>query len=139
MKTKGAIEEPPIIAKPEVDLKVFEAIHPEWLNDSFVYVHCHFENATRNMFIRIWPTTFLLDAVSNARSRLVHAENITLAPQWTMLPDSQAYAFLLIFEALPKSCRQFDLVEEVNQPGRFIVLNIARNETDVYHVNIAKR
>jgi len=91
MKRVSAIEEPPVIAKPEIDVDVLAAIQPEWLNDSFVYVHCHVDNPSSNMLIRIWPTTFLVDAVSSARSKLIHAENITLAPQWTLLPDFKRY------------------------------------------------
>ena len=88
------------------------------------------------MLIRIWRTTFLIDAASSARSQLVHAENITLAPMWTLIPGNQEYTFLLIFSGLPKSCRQFDLVEEIAQPGGFHIKNIQRNETDVYHVDL---
>lgn len=88
------------------------------------------------MLARIWRTTFLIDKISSARSPLVHAENITLAPQWTLLPDFVSYTFLLIFSALPKACKQFDLVEEIAQPGGFVVKNIARNKSDVYHINL---
>jgi hypothetical protein len=30
----------------------------------------------------------------------------------------------------------FDLVEEIPQPGGFVIKNIRRNETDVYHIDI---
>jgi hypothetical protein len=130
------IKEPPIKAKPSVDMEVLASIHPELMNDSFVYVHCHFMNEWKDMLIRIWRTTFLVDAASSARSQLIHAENISLAPQWTLIPDNQPFTFLLIFSALPKSCKQFDLIEEISQPGGFLVKAIARNETDVYHVDI---
>jgi len=133
-KTETA--EPPVKAKPEVDMDVLASIHPELMDDSFVYVHCHFQNHDYDMLIRIWRTTFLIDKASSARSQLIHAENITLAPQWTLIPDHQRYTFLLIFGALPKSCKQFDLVEEIAQPGGFMVKNIPRNERDVYHVDL---
>jgi hypothetical protein len=130
------IKEQPVKAKPSVDMEVLASIHPELMNDSFVYVHCHFMNEWKDMLIRIWQTTFLIDATSSARSKLIHAENISIAPQWTLIPDNQPFTFLLIFSALPKSCKQFDLVEEISQPGGFLVNGIARNETDVYHVDI---
>jgi hypothetical protein len=88
------------------------------------------------MLIRIWKSTFLVDKDSMARSQLVHAENISIAPQWTQIPDGVTYNFLLIFSALPKSCRTFDLVEDIPQPGGFHVANIARNDTDVYHIDL---
>ena len=131
-------EPPPVKAKPVVDMEVLLSIHPELLEDSFVYVHCHFQNHSQEMLIRIWSTTFLIDAASSARSKLVHAENITLAPHWTLIPGNQEFTFLLVFSGLPKACKQFDLVEEIAQPGGFLVKNIQRNETDVYHVDLTE-
>lgn len=104
--------------------------------NSFVYVHCYLRNSLKDMMVRIWKTTYLIDHTSSHRSELVHAENITFAPTWTRLPDNRTYSFLLIFSALPKSCIQFDLVEEITQPGGFVVQNIVRNSTDVYHVEL---
>ena len=130
------IKEPPVKAKPSVDMEVLASIHPELMDDSFVYVHCHFKNDWEGMLIRIWRTTFLIDRAAVSRSGLIHAENISIAPQWTLIADHQPFSFLLIFSSLPKSCTQFDLVEEVPQPGGFLVSNIRRNETDVYHVDL---
>lgn len=128
--------EPPVKAKPSVDMEVLASIHPELMNDSYVYVHCHFNNRWQDMLIRIWRTTFLIDRGSSTRSQLIHAENITYAPQWTLIPDKQPFSFLLIFTGLPKSCQRFDLVEEISEPGGFFVKNIQRKESDVYHVDI---
>ena len=136
---KGEEHEAPevIKVKPEVDAEALTSIDPSTLDDSFVYVHCYFQNKWQNMLIRIWKTTFLVDRTSGTRSKLLHAENISLAPVWTQIPDGQEYSFLLIFSGLPKSCRQFDLVEEIAEPGGFFVSNITRNDTDVYHINIS--
>ncbi len=130
------ILEPPVKAKPEVDIDVFTALHPEYLNDAYMYVHCHFDNLWEGMLIRIWSSTFLLDSSSPARSKLVHAENISIAPQWTMIPDKRMFSFLLIFGALPRSCTVFDLREEIPEPGGFHVKSITRNDSDVYHVDL---
>ncbi len=135
-KAGPPIQDPPVKAKPDVDMEVLLSIHPELMEDSFVYVHCHFDNRGQDALIRIWKTTFLIDPPSSTRSQLIHAENITYAPQWTLIPDHQKYTFLLIFPGLPKACKQFDLKEEISQPGGFHVKNIQRNETDVYHVNL---
>lgn len=104
--------------------------------ESHVYVHCYFNNTEKDMLIRIWKTTFLIDAHSGHRSKLVHAENISYAPIWTPIPNNGQYQFLLIFEALPKGCDAFDLVEEIPQPGGFYIPAIMRNKTDVYHVHV---
>jgi hypothetical protein len=130
------IKEPPVKAKPSVDMEVLASIHPELMDDSYVYVHCHFENKWQDMLIRIWKTTFIIDRAGGTRSQLIHAENISYAPQWTLIPDNQPFTFLLIFPGLPKSCKQFDLLEEISEPGGFFVKNIQRNEQDVYHVDL---
>jgi hypothetical protein len=122
--------------KPKVDVDTLTMIDPSVLEDSFVYVHCYFKNTYKDMLIRIWKTTFLIDQASGARSGLVHAENISFAPVWTQIPDNKTYSFLLIFSGLPKSCTVFNLVEEIPQPGGFYIPDIARNKTDVYHIDI---
>lgn len=129
--------EAPPVSRPEVDIEALTHIDAATLEDSFVYVHCYFQNKWENMLIRIWKTTYLVDDSSGTRSKLIHAENISMAPVWTQIPDKLEYSFLLIFSGLPKSCKQFDLVEEIKEPGGFFVQNISRNETDVYHINIS--
>lgn len=128
--------DPPVKTRPEVDVETLSQIDPSTLEDSFVYVHCYFQNSWRDMLIRIWRSTYLVDKSSGVKSPLVHAENISIAPAWTRVPDGQTYSFLLIFSALPKACTLFDLVEEIDQPGGFHIANISRNTTDVYHVDI---
>lgn len=130
------IQEPPVKAKPSVDLHVLASIHPELMHDSHVYVHCKVSNQREEMLVRIWRTTFLIDRDSSKESNLVHAENITYAPQWTFLPNNQDYNFLLIFSSLPKSCKRFDLEERTAGPGGFYVKSIFRNSTDVYQVKL---
>jgi hypothetical protein len=132
----GKIEEVPVKVKPEVDLETLVSIDPNTLEDSYVYVHCYYDNPYQNMLIRVWRTTYLIDTESASRAKLIHAENISFAPVWTQIPDGITYSFLLIFTGLPKSCRQFDLIEDIPQAGGFEIRNIARNETDVYHVNL---
>ncbi|HCW08675.1 MAG TPA: hypothetical protein DGG95_15050 [Cytophagales bacterium] len=119
-----------------IGVDVLASIDPEYLEDSFVYVHCKFDIPTPGMLIRIWRTTVLNDCHSSGQSQLIHAENISYAPQWTMLPNEGKYSFLLIFSALPKTCTQFDLIEQIPEAGGFVVKNIARNKTDIYSVNI---
>lgn len=122
--------------KPEIGTEVLTSIDPNSLTDSYVYVHCHYQNEYDEMFIRVWRSTFLIDRTSDSRAQLVHAENISYAPQWTFIPGKQLYTFLLIFSALPKDCKVFDLVEDIPQAGGFHVSGIVRNGQDVYHVTI---
>lgn len=137
MNTKLAVEIKDPLTKPKVDVDTLTSIDLAALEDSFVYVHCHFENNSEDMLIRIWRTTFLIDKDSATRSQLLHAENIFFAPQWTIIPRKGDFTFLLIFSGLPKSCLVFDMVEEISQPGGFHIKSIKRNETDVYHIDIS--
>jgi hypothetical protein len=124
------------VVKPAIETDVLTSIDPKTLEDSHVYVHCYVDDPEDEMLIRIWKTTFLIDRASGAKAGLIHAENITIAPLWTMIPGGSPYRFLLIFSSLPKSCSQFDFVEEISQPGGFFFTNISRNERDVYHITI---
>ena len=135
-KPYASVEEAPIIIKPDVDVDILTSIATNLQEDSFIYVHCYFDNLGEEMLIRIWKTTILIDTTSGTRAQLVHAENISMAPQWTIIPGGIMYHFLLIFSTLPKSCTKFDLVEEIPQPGGFLVKDILRNEKDVYHIDI---
>jgi hypothetical protein len=127
--------EPPLV-KPLVESEVMASIDSSTLEDSHVYVHFYVDDPEDEMLIRIWQTTFLIDRSSGAKSGLMHAENITIAPLWTMIPGGKPFRFLLIFSSLPKSCTKFDFVEEISQPGGFFFTNIIRNESDVYHITI---
>jgi hypothetical protein len=124
------------VVKPEIGTEVLTSIDPNTLEDSHIYVHCHYENEYDEMFIRVWQSTFLIDRTSSARATLLHAENISYAPIWTHIPGKMTYTFLLIFSSLPKGCTLFDLVEDIPQAGGFHVSGISRNEKDVYHVTI---
>jgi hypothetical protein len=121
--------------KPLVEPEVVTGISTSTLNDSYVYVHCHFNNRVSDMLIRIWRSTFLVDRNSGGRSKMIHSENISIAPVWTILPKGE-FSFLLIFEALSKDCVVFDFVEDIPQEGGFFVPSISRNATDVYHITI---
>lgn len=135
-KSKEIIKESPAKTSPGIDTSLLEAIDPQTLTDSYVYVHCYFENEWKDALVRIWKTTFLIDHAGGTKSALIHAENISIAPLWTLIPDHITHTFLLIFEALPKSCTHFDLVEEISLPGGFHVTNIPRNQQDVYHIEV---
>ncbi len=130
------IKEAPVKLKPAVDTEILAAVSASTMEEGCVYVHCRCANPGDDMLVRIWKTTFLIDHHSSAKPQLLHAENITIAPQWLLVPKGATHNFLLIFGSLPKSCTQFDLVEEIPQPGGFEIRDIKRNESDVYHIDI---
>jgi hypothetical protein len=101
-----------------------------------VVIHCSFTGTLIADRIRIWKTTFLCAHNSSHRSQLVHAENITMYPVWMKLANRKTVTFTLIFSALPKDCVRFDMIEDIPEPGGWVVKNIERNSTDVYLLDL---
>ena len=118
---------------PEVVEKVVELPLLEAEEKGIVIVHCSFVGEGA---IRIWRSTFLVDRVNNHKSKLLHVENISMAPQWTLIDSVKEFNFTLYFEGLKKSCKVFDLQEIIPQPGGFFIPSIIRNQADVYRVQI---
>ena len=125
--------QPDVLLDSETSLRIKEEFHEE----RQVTVHCYFKcPAGEPQLIRIWKSTFLIDKISGHKSRLLHIENISLFPQWTMVEAGSFYQFTLFFSALPSECPAFDFVEEIPQSGGFFVSGIKRNDSDVYQINI---
>lgn len=95
-------------------------------------VHCRINVSEEDLLIRIWRSTYLRDNGTNSIAKIITAYNITFHPIWT--PARPNHKFTLIFEGLNKSCRSFDLVEDIPQSGGFFVPRIPRNGTDVYSI-----
>ena len=117
-----------ILHKPKIDVRLEPA------QDGQVIVHCQYNAGEEGGLIRIWKTTFLKASDRKHTSSLVHAEGITMYPQWLMIPPHTKHVFTLIFTPLPKSVTHFNLIEEIPQEGGFEVRNIPRNASDVYRV-----
>lgn len=112
-----------------------KAIKPLEEMERQTIVHCkHFLN--KGDGIRIWRTTYLIEFPGGIKRKLVHAENITMHPTWTIADTDGEYRFTLYFEGLSKGCTKFDLIEDIPQSGGFIVKGIVRNQRDVYQVTI---
>lgn len=94
---------------------------------NIVYPPQQFEYA-----VRVWRSTFLFSKSSDHKSKLLHAENIAVAPIWTEVAAMKQFTFTLYFEGLPKDVLLFDLIESIPQPGGFLYQGIVRNENDVY-------
>ena len=125
------------ITEVEIDIETKIKIKEERREERQVTVHCTFNCPQGEpQLIRVWSSTFLVDKASSHRSSLLHADNITLYPNWTPVFGGSTYVFTLLFSALPSSCKSFDLFEEIPQSGGFFVPNIKRNELDVYRIVI---
>ena len=101
-----------------------------------VIVHCKYEASAEGDMIRIWKSTFLYARDSKHKSSLVNTQKISIYPEWTFIEGKKSFFFTLIFSALPRSCKTFDLIENIPEPGGFFVTNISRNKVDVYNVDI---
>jgi len=104
--------------------------------ESQVIIHCTLTGSFLSYSIRIWKSTFLFAKDSAHVCKLLHFENITLYPCWTILAPGKEHRFTLIFSGLPKDCKSFDFIEKIPQEGGFEVKNIARNKRDVYFINL---
>jgi hypothetical protein len=118
------IEKP--IFKPDISFDVKELIQEE----RSTIVHCRIFT-DQLMFIRIWPTTFLIQD-DGTRKSLLQAYNIASFPEWK--PIFKDHVFTLVFEGLDKSCDTFDLLEDITESGAFHAPDIKRNKEDVYYV-----
>ena len=104
--------------------------------ESQVIVHCTYAATAEGDMIRIWKSTFLYARDSTHKSTLINTQKISIYPCWTLIESGKAFFFTLIFSGLPRSCKSFDLIENIPEPGGFFVGNISRNNTDVYSVDV---
>lgn len=121
---------PNIKIDPATTLQLLSSV----LEESQVILHCSYTGSVYDDYIRIWRSTFLCPKECDKRSQLITAYNISIYPQWTMVKDGQTIIFTLVFSALPKACKEFDMIEDIPELGGFMIRNIKRNKTDVYKV-----
>jgi hypothetical protein len=62
----------------------------------------------------------------------LHHFNITFYPEWQPINPNETLRFTLVFEGLPADCAHFDMMEIIPEPDGFEVINIRRNNEDVY-------
>ena len=126
----------PIKVKPIIDDAIKYDIQQSADVEQQVIVHCKYEASAEGDMIRIWKSTFLYARDSKHKSGLVNTQKISIYPEWTFIEGKKSYFFTLIFSALPRSCKTFDLIENIPEPGGFFVTSISRNKVDVYNVDI---
>ena len=135
--TNKSVEE--IVVKPMIAKELLESLQTKIEEEKQVIVHCCFPASPfLGNLIRIWHSTYLFDNQSEHRSKLIHAENISISPYWTPVPFMKDFWFTLIFSGLPKDCKSFDLKEVIPEEGGFFVESIKRNSLDVYRVKISE-
>ncbi len=131
--------QPGIIKNPSVaiDTDLLNQLHSLTQEEGQVIIHCCSKaEAYAAMRARVQKTTFLFDLNSDHQSELIYANNISIAPEWSVIPKGKQRAYSLIFSGLPKSCSSFDLLE-LNEPCRaFFAKSIQRNKEDVYFLQL---
>jgi len=114
------------VFKPEIDF----AVAPDASLEKVVIIHCQMKVGGP---ARIWTSTYLVQE-DGTRKALLQAWNISSYPDWRFLRSGSV--FTLVFEGLDASCRTFDLVEDIPEPGGFEVYGISRNKEDVYRLEL---
>ncbi len=135
LKTKEHVDTASVTPDVKLAKELREEILSQVHEEGMVIVHCSYLAEVPGG-IRIWNSTVLIDLQSGSRSRMLHAENITMAPVWMEVTLGATVRFTLIFTPLPKACETFDLFEDIPQQGGFHVKKIRRNKSDVYHIII---
>lgn len=122
----------------EISSKAREKLLFSMEEEGQVTVHCKIQAPAEGTYARIWESTFLIDHQSNHQSHLLHAEGISIYPEWTEITGGTTLYFTLVFSQLPKSCTEFDFLEQIPEPGGFYIPSMKRNATDVYHINLSE-
>lgn len=126
------------INKPIIEKEILESLQTKVEEEKQVIVHCCFPASPfLGNLIRIWRSTYLFDNNSDHKSTLIHAENISIYPNWTAVPFMKDFWFTLVFSGLPKDCKSFDFQEVIPEEGGFFVQSIKRNSSDIYKIKIS--
>ncbi|RYF84206.1 MAG: hypothetical protein EOO03_15045 [Chitinophagaceae bacterium] len=123
-----------MIDRPETLVSIDPALLANCEEKRYVIVHCR--NFTGGGAIRIWESTYLQDA-NGHRAKLLFAIGISTYPHWCFIEKANGYSyFTLIFESLPAVRAPFRLIEDIPEPGGFYSASTARNQSDVYHIEL---
>ena len=125
--------------KVKIDKETNHELLTKLQEESQVTIHGSCTSIEKDVFLQICNPTFLIPKESTNKSKLIYSENIAKYPRWNKVKKGTTANFVLIFSILPKSCVYFDLIESVPLSGTFIVKNMKRNKTDVYHVDFSNQ
>ena len=109
----------PAKPKTKVDVAIKFDVQQIVEEERQVIVHCKYDAGNDGDGIRIWKSTFLYARDSNHKSSLIHTLKISIYPSWTFIEPGKSFYFTLIFSGLPSSCKSFDLIENIPEPGEF--------------------
>ena len=120
----------------QIDEATRLALSAQHAEQGQVILHVTYNSTDVMEWIRIWPTTYLVPLPASEKVQLIQAYNIGIYPKWLPIAANKPHIFTLVFGALPKSCTSFDLWEKISEPGGFLIRDIQRNKSDVYHLKM---
>jgi len=122
-----------------VSIDISEDLLESTEEEGFTYLHCTYYASPKfssGWWININKTTYLTSSASSDKLQMLNAIGVPLAPQKVFLKKLGDFIkFTLIFPAIPKDWKIFNLIE-VAGGGGFNISNISRNNTGVYKVRI---
>lgn len=123
-----------MITRTETSVTIDPALLADCEEKRYIIVHCR--NFTGGGAVRIWKSTYLRDA-NGAKAKMLFALGITEYPHWCFIERANGYSyFTLIFESLPAVKAPFQLIEDIPEAGGFYSASTARNNADVYHIEL---
>ncbi len=130
------LKQPRNIRKISIDASTLEKLKNSSEEEAQTIVHCRYISKTKYInggWVNIYPTTYLVNG--EERITLLYADNIPMAPACHQFSHpGELKWFTLIFPAIPKDWKQFNLIEECGAHTGFTVSNIRRNNQGVYEV-----
>jgi hypothetical protein len=135
MSTKGNTSKSVSV---KIDQKTLQQLEESYKEEAQTLVHCNYVSKrkyTNGGWVNIYPTTFLVN--DNEVIPLLYAINIPLSPNIHVFKSAgELKQFTLVFPTIPKEWESFSLIENCNDHDGFVVINIERNNSGVYEVNI---
>lgn len=108
--------------------------------ESQTIIYCNYfapEKYDDGGWVNINTTTFLINEKTGNKLKLIHVENVPVAPQRHHFSKTgEKIRFTLIFQGIPKSWERFSLSETALFGDGFVVKNILKNSTGIYEINI---
>lgn len=105
-------------------------------NDEKTIIKCHVNYSQDSDAFRLNESTFLLDTKNNTKLKLIKYYGVLPYPEWTEVKKGEALIVTLVFEKLPLNCETFSLIEDIVEPGGFLVENIKYKSTGFYELEL---
>lgn len=103
---------------------------PIYFNEPFLIVHVAVRPKTLH---RIWANSVYVECQqTNTKHKLKGMLNVSQYPALTAYHEPSV--FTLLFERPDSECTSFNLVEDIAEHGGIVVLDMERNDLDVYFI-----